>query len=118
MSSNTKLFVELYTDEDVDVLVAELLRARGFVVQTTRDAGNLGQDDQSQFEYAVRNEYAMFTHNRADFEALATEYFTAGKEHFGTIIAVRHPPHEVVRRLLIILNQTTADEMMNQLIYI
>ena len=36
-----RLFIELYLDEDVDVLVADLLRARGFVATTTRDAGNL-----------------------------------------------------------------------------
>ena len=50
------LFIELYLDEDVDVLVAEL--------------------------------------------------------------AVRRPPHEIARRLRIILNHVTADEMKNQLRYI
>jgi hypothetical protein len=35
------LFIELYLDEDVDVLVADLIRARGFTIVTTRDAGNL-----------------------------------------------------------------------------
>ena len=34
-----RLFIEVYTDEDVDVLIADLLRARGFSVLTTRDAG-------------------------------------------------------------------------------
>jgi hypothetical protein len=118
VSSNTKLFVELYTDEDVDVLVAELLRARGFTVQTTREASNLGRDDRAQLEYAIHQGYTLFTHNRADFEALANEYFATGKEHCGIIIAVRHPPYEIVRRLLLILNQTTADEMVNQLLYV
>lgn len=110
--------MEIYTDEDVNVLVAGLLRARGFVVQTTREAGNLGKDDVPQLEYAVRQEYTMLTHNRVDFELLASDYFQRGKEHHGIIIAFRHPPHEIFRRLLVILNQTTADEMMNQLIYI
>ena len=32
--------------------------------------------------------------------------------------AVRHPPYEIVRRLLLILNQVTADEMQDQLRYI
>ena len=35
------IFIEVYLDEDVDVLVADLLRARGFVAITTREAGNL-----------------------------------------------------------------------------
>jgi hypothetical protein len=116
--SSDKLFVELYTDEDVDILVAELLRARGFSVETTREARNLGKDDATQLVYAIQRQRAFLTHNRADFEALATNYFTNGQHHFGIIIAVRHPPQEIVRRLLIILSQTTADEMMNQLLYI
>ena len=31
----SRLFIALYLDEDVDVLIAQLLRARGFVVATT-----------------------------------------------------------------------------------
>jgi hypothetical protein len=49
---------------------------------------------------------------------LAQTYFASGQTHYGIIIAVRHPPYEIVRRLLLILNQVTADEMQNQLRYI
>ena len=31
----SRLFIELYLDEDVDVVVGDLLRARGFVSGTT-----------------------------------------------------------------------------------
>jgi hypothetical protein len=58
------------------------------------------------------------THNRDDFARLAQDYFAAGRKHYGVIIAVRRPPHEIVRRRLTILNQTTADEMEDQVIYI
>jgi len=34
------------------------------------------------------------------------------------IIVVRRPPHEIVRRLLLILNHMTADELENQLRYV
>ena len=61
---------------------------------------------------------ALLTHNRADFEALHGTYHAAGQHHAGIIIAVRHPPYEIVRRLLLILNQVTADEMDDQLRYI
>jgi uncharacterized protein DUF5615 len=47
------LFIELYLDEDVDVLIADLLRARGFKVTTTQEIGKLGKDDEEQLEYAV-----------------------------------------------------------------
>jgi predicted nuclease of predicted toxin-antitoxin system len=113
-----RLFIELYLDEDVDVLVAHLLRARGFVATTTRDAGNLQAADAAQLACAVSRQEALLTHNRADFEALARTYLAAGQSHCGIIIATRHPPYEIVRRLLLILNQVTADEMQDQLRYV
>jgi len=73
------LFIKLHLDEDVNVLVADLLRARGFNVVTTVEAGNLNHDDDQQLEYAVSHQRAIFTHNRADFEVRALEYFAAGK---------------------------------------
>jgi hypothetical protein len=114
----SRLFIELYLDEDVDVLVTDLLRARGFVADTTRDAGLLGAGDAAQLEFAAQNGYALFTHNRDDFETLARNYFSTGQSHYGIIIAVRRLPHQIVRRLLIILNQVTADEMRNDIRYI
>lgn len=112
------LFIELYLDEDVSVLVAELLRARGFDVQTTQEAGQTGAADDEQLSYALSRRRALLTHNRDDFARLAQEYFADGRNHHGIIVAVRHSPHEIVRRLLVILNQTTSDEMESQLIYI
>ena len=114
----SRLFVELYLDEDVSMLIADLLRARGFVTVTTQEAGRTGENDASQLEYAISQSKTLLTHNRADFEALAQHYFSLGRTHHGIIIAVRRPPYEILQRLLIILNQVTADEMVNQLRYI
>lgn len=114
----SRLFIELYLDEDVSALVAELLRARGFAAQTTLEAGRLGASDEEQLAYAAGEGKALVTHNRDDFAALAQRYFTEGRKHYGVIIAVRRPSQEIARRLLVILNQTTADEMEGQVIYI
>ncbi|MFO1433865.1 MAG: DUF5615 family PIN-like protein [Candidatus Competibacteraceae bacterium] len=114
----SKLFIELYLDEDVSIIVSDLLRARGFISITTREAGQLGNSDADQLAYAVSQNMTLLTHNRIDFEKLAKQYFSLGKTHYGIIIAVRRPPGEIARRLLLILNQTTADEMQNQLRYI
>lgn len=112
------IFVELYMDEDVDVLVADLIQAKGFVAITARDAGLLHKDDDVQLEYAISQQKALLTHNRADFEKLAQEYFVGSKSHYGIILAVRHSPYEIARRILIILNQVTSDEMKDQIRYI
>jgi predicted nuclease of predicted toxin-antitoxin system len=114
----SRIFIELYLDEDVSVLVAGLLRARGFSVQTTQEAGLTGASDEEQLSHSAGQRRALLTHNRDDFARLAQEYFTGGRKHYGVIIAVRRPTHEFTRRLLTILNQTTADEMEDQVIYI
>lgn len=72
-----RLFVELYLDEDVSVLVAELLRSHGFDVLTAREAGQLGKSDEEQLAYALSQSRALVSHNRSDFEALAQQYFAA-----------------------------------------
>ncbi|HEV2762424.1 MAG TPA: DUF5615 family PIN-like protein [Pyrinomonadaceae bacterium] len=113
-----RLFIELYFDEDVSAVVADLIRARGFVVTTTREAGRLGSSDAEQLAYAAREQKTFLTHNRADFESLAGSYFAGGQKHHGIIIAVRRPPRELAMRVLTVLNQMTADEMENQLRYI
>ncbi|MBV9928076.1 MAG: DUF5615 family PIN-like protein [Acidobacteria bacterium] len=114
----SRLFAELYLDEDVSALVAELLRARGFGVQTTHEAGRKGARDEEQLVYAVGQRRALLTHNRDDFARLAEDFFAAGRRHYGIIIAVRRLPHDIAKRLLTILNHTTADEMEDQVIYI
>ncbi|NJL21388.1 MAG: DUF5615 family PIN-like protein [Leptolyngbyaceae cyanobacterium SM1_3_5] len=112
------IFIHAYLDEDVDVLVASLLRSRGFEATTAQQAGQLGKTDVEQLEYAVSQRAAIPTHNRTDFENLAKEYFEQERMHYGIIVAVRNPYQEVVRRLLAILNSTTADEMENQILYV
>lgn len=112
------LFITLYLDEDVDVLLADLVRARGFEAITTTEAGQRGQSDAEQLVYAAHNQMTLLTHNRADFEQIAKEYFTAGQSHFGIIIANRRLVYDLAPRLLVILNAVTADEMENQVRYI
>lgn len=113
-----RLFAQIYLDEDVDVLVAELLRARGFSAETTQEAGCTGQTDRRQLAYAAEHERALLTHNRTDFEALHRGYVEEERTHHGIILANRRPPHKLTKRLLSLLDQETADELKNQLLYI
>ena len=112
------LFITLYLDEDVDVLLADLMKAHGFEATTTTGIGARGKSDAEQMAFAVSRDMAILTHNRSDFERLSQEYFSAGQSHAGIIIAVRRPVYDLARRLLVILNFVTADEMQNQIRYI
>lgn len=114
----SSLFIQLYLDEDVDVVIAALLQAKGYDVLTVRDADRLQETDENQLAYAISHTRAIVTHNRADFEALTQTYFQTGQTHFGIIIAVRRPPQDIAKRLAAILDQVTADEMHNQVRYI
>jgi predicted nuclease of predicted toxin-antitoxin system len=114
----SRLFVSLYLDEDVSILVGKLLQSRGLTVVTTQQAARLASSDVDQLKFAADRQMAILTHNRADFEELARQYRESQRGHGGIIIAVRRPPHEIVRRLFVLLNQITADEMDNQLLYI
>jgi len=113
-----RLFIEFYLDEDVSRLVADLIRARGFAITTTQEAGQGGRSDEEQLNYAVGRGMTLVTHNRADFELLASRYFNSGVKHYGIVIAVQRPAHEIARRLLVILDQVTADEIENQIRYV
>jgi len=100
----SQLFIDLYLDEDVNVLIADLVRARGFRVTTTRTAGQKGTTDADQLAFATSQGKAILTHNRVDFEALAKKYFEEKRPHSGIIIAVRRHPKELSRHILILLD--------------
>jgi hypothetical protein len=114
----SRFFISLYLDEDVSVLIAKLVRSRGYSVLTTQEARQLGRSDEDQLDFAHQQQLAMLTHNRDDFAQLGTEYFASGKSHSGIIIAVRRSPYELTRRLLALMDRVSAEEMDNQVLYI
>ena len=114
----SKLFIEIYLDENVHVLIAKLARSHGFKAVTTQEVKRTGTSDPEQLKYASDQGYAILTHNRVDFEELAKDYFASGKNHCGIFIIADNSPQEITRRLITILNDFTADEMTNQIIYI
>lgn len=118
MTGADRLFVSLYLDENVDVRIAQVVQGRKFSALTCRDAGLLGETDEAQLEFAAGRGLALVTHNRVHFEQLAAQCIQAGRGHAGIIVAVRRPYYDTARRLLVLVNQMTADEMDNQLRYI
>jgi hypothetical protein len=58
----SRLFIGLYLDEDVNVLVATLLRARGFGATTAHAVGQLGKSDAEQLAHAVGRLMTLLTH--------------------------------------------------------
>lgn len=108
--------VHLYLDENVDVLLAKLLRAKAITVTTALENKTLGWDDEPQLELATRLGAAIVTHNRDDFEDLYRRYLELGKTHQGIIILIRRNVYEMGRRLARLA--LAHDDMANQLWYV
>ena len=114
-----ELFAALYLDEDMDVLIAAILRNKGFNVQTARDAGMLERDDADHFAYAAERELVMVTHNREDFKRLFEQYALEERPHSGVVTALRRSPNQVADLLISeVLNRYTKDEMRDRLLFV
>jgi hypothetical protein len=110
-----RLFIALFLDEDVPVLIARLVRARGYNAVTALGTTRLGLEDAEQLAYAVGEGYAVLTHNRQHLALLHEEWLLAGRHHSGIIAAFHGPPGEVANRLLALLDRVTDGEMRDQL---
>ena len=111
-------FAKVFLDEDVDLIIADMLRSHGFEVETTQGVGRKGMSDADQLAFASDKQMLIVTHNRDDYIELVREWFEAGKEHYGVISAVQRPPNEVVIRLMNLLERFTADQLKNQFLMI
>lgn len=79
----------VYLDEDVSVLLASLLSARGIDALTARDAAMLGKADVEHFEFATSTQRVLLTHNRVDFERIYSTSLQAPLTCAGIICLTR-----------------------------
>jgi hypothetical protein len=107
----------LHCDEDVSVVLAAMLRARGFTVTTAREAGQLGRSDEAQLAFASEAGHVLLTHNRVDFERLHRRWLESGRAHAGIIIARRRLPAELAGRVGRLLARLAAEDFASQLFY-
>lgn len=112
------LFATLYMDENIDLLIASMLRAQGFDVVTTHDQRREGASDPEQLAYAVQQRRCLVTHNRDDFVSLHTQYIDQNREHLGIIVAIQPRPGDIAERIAHLLDTYTADEIAGQLFYV
>jgi hypothetical protein len=117
--TESSLLIQLYLDEEVSILLAQLLRPHGFDVLTTRDAKNLGRSDAAQLHFATEHQLTMFTHNRCDYERLHETALREQRPHAGILIANRRASDfDLARRIMTVLNTFTAEDVTNQLLYL
>ncbi len=114
-SSRDKLFIALYTDEDITPKLAKALRDREFDAVSAYEVGNIELPDSAHLDFAAAQGRAILTCNARHYIPLFKERYQEGREHSGIIVTNQIPFGEMLHRILRLLNTLTADEMHNQL---
>src|SRR5829696_5673086 len=87
MADEPRLFIALYTDEDITTELAPALRERGFEAQSAFEAGMLNTEDDAQLAYATSRGMTLLSSNLDHFVRLAKVYSAAGASHGGIIVS-------------------------------
>jgi predicted nuclease of predicted toxin-antitoxin system len=98
-----------YTDESVNVAVAEGLKRRGVKVISARDADKLGLSDKEQLAYATKKNLVIVTHDD-DFLSMAMKF-----EHKGIVYVhqQKYSVGELIRRLKLLWDIADQRDMAN-----
>lgn len=107
-----------YLDEDVDVLLANLLAARGFDCLTSLATGHLGWNDEAHLEFATQEARVLITHNRVHFENLAVAWWGQNKDHAGIVLAIRRTnTYDLARHVVPVLGLFDQAGWRNHVLY-
>lgn len=106
--------ISIYADESVNNAIVEGLRRRGINAFSAKDLGKLGQTDEEQLKTAIQKQAAIFTHD-VDFIKIAIN-----KNHPGIIYVHQQKLTigECIRKLKIITETKTPEEIQNQIIFL
>jgi predicted nuclease of predicted toxin-antitoxin system len=116
MPGTDRLFIFLYTDEDVTDRLAFLLRERGYEAESALKAGTTGWSDEEQLAFAASRGWTLLTYNRKDFSILARHWQDTGRDHAGIILSRQFSTRqtgELLRQICHLIESVSADEMRN-----
>jgi hypothetical protein len=96
------------------------LCARRVDVLTASDCGMVGRSDEEHLRYAGGGGRVLYSFNIRDYSLLHKQWTASAQEYSGIILALqqRYPIGEQLRRLLYLLNQKSAVEMLSRLEYL
>ena len=108
--------LKIYTDENVDVRIAEGLKKRGIKAFSAIEQGMTGVADTEHFEYASEMQAVIFTHDH-HFIEIANTWVEEGKSHWGVIFVEmnRLSVGECIKRLALYAEVLSPEEMKNQI---
>lgn len=108
-----RLYIALYTDEDVYGEIAPQIRSRGYDALSTFEAEKTGIEDEEQLNFAVAQGRTILTHNMGDFERLHKLFLEKNREHFGIVVAPQWGIGVIIKCVLNMLDQVDAEQMKN-----
>jgi predicted nuclease of predicted toxin-antitoxin system len=108
--------IRIYTNESVDVAIAEGLKRRGVDAFSARDTGNLGLTDEEQLVYAGKERLSIFTHD-TDFLQVGARWLNEGRTHQGIIYChqTRYSIGEVCRKLRMLTAVLSSEDMVDHI---
>lgn len=108
--------LKIYTDENVDIRIAEGLRRRGVNAFSAKEKGMTGTEDLEHFNYASHLKAVIFTHDR-HFLEIADNLSRQGQSHWGVIFVTMNKLSigECIKRLALYAEVLLAEEMKDQI---
>lgn len=108
--------IRIYTDESVDVAIAQGLQRRGVEAFSARDRDKLGLTDEEQLIFASEEKSTIFTHD-SDFLRIAAQWIDEGRRHHGVIYCHQnaHGIGDCVRNLKLLVTVLTQEDMINHI---
>lgn len=112
--------IRLFIDEDsMDQRFVRALRARGVDVTTVGEIGTTSFSDEDQLILATEQQRVLYTFNVGDFCQLHSIYMAEGQTHAGIVISSQdYSVGEQMRRVLKLMAAKSAEEMVNQLVFL
>lgn len=108
--------IRIYTDESVDVAIAQGLQRRGVDAFSARERGKLGLTDEEQLIFAREEKATIFTHD-ADFLRIAARWVDEGRTHCGVIYChqTAYGIGDCIRNLKILATILASEYMINHI---
>ena len=108
--------IRIYTDESVDVAIAQGLQRRGVEAFSARDRDKLGLTDEEQLIFAGEEKSTIFTHD-TDFHRIVVQWIDDGRTHSGVIYCHQnaHGIGDCIRILKILVAVHTQEDMIDHI---
>ncbi|MEZ4769515.1 MAG: DUF5615 family PIN-like protein [Caldilineales bacterium] len=105
----------LLLDEHIWRGLVHIFFQEGYDVVHIVDLGGRGMSDSDVMALAEQEDRVILTFNSRDYIPLAIDWFEQGRDHPGVLVSPELSRGELQRRVRLFLQNTSADEMFNQI---